>query len=188
MKKRIFIGLLINMIALLQITSCTEKASTTPTVTRINIGDGGLISGIPCSAPCFTKIIPGETTKDEAKMIINSQGWRCDTNDYPKINISSIKCERDTFGINFEYSSDILQNIYFDPTISIKIDQVINKYGNPDLYLLLPTSVPEHCTSSEHLRQKGQFAKRRFQRLLAAIIHSRFEANAWFAAVPMSAA
>jgi len=45
--------------------------NTTP---KLQIGDGGLISGKPCSAPCFLNIIPGMTLEKESLNILGTLG------------------------------------------------------------------------------------------------------------------
>ena len=37
--------------------------------------DGGLLSGKPCSAPCFSSIIPGETSFDQVGLSLSKNGY-----------------------------------------------------------------------------------------------------------------
>jgi len=64
-KRKIYI-ILQMILGLFFLLSCSPK-------TEKSIGDGGFISGVPCSAPCFYNITPDFTTRRELLQIIDNE-------------------------------------------------------------------------------------------------------------------
>ncbi len=103
------------------------------------IGDGGLLSGEPCPAPCFWEIRPGITTKDQAIEILRS-----------KAAISDYQMNNLVFygdAVSFEFDSNgLVDRITFTPSTSITVGSLIAKYGSPDAVIVIYnySSTPEH--------------------------------------------
>jgi hypothetical protein len=91
------------------------------------IFDGGLLSGDPCSAPCYERIIPGETTLDDAIEIMEKIGFDTYEQKRNKIIVYSNS-------IYISYNSQaIVDGIAYDlRATGITIQDVIDKYGSPN--------------------------------------------------------
>ena len=102
------------------------------------IGDGGLISGQPCEAPCFFGIIPGETSQDKAVYLLEEQGFHQCSQD----SENNIVCnERILIGLNS--STSIVDGIGYVPDSTLSVEEIIAKYGNPDIITVTPSGIPE---------------------------------------------
>ena len=98
----------------------------------VNIGDGGLLSDQPCSAPCFWGITPGVSTAEQAMNILSKElGVKhCDRWDTRNDGGNrGMQCSDITIGLDNE---DIVSVIGFSPAQDITVDDVIKKFGNPD--------------------------------------------------------
>jgi hypothetical protein len=103
------------------------------------IGDGGLLSGTPCPAPCFWEIRPGVTTKAQAIEILRGMGV---INEYQINNYVSFANV-----ISFEYDpKGIVTSIGFTPNAAISVESLIAKYGSPDAVVVIydSSTTPEH--------------------------------------------
>jgi hypothetical protein len=103
------------------------------------IGDGGLLSGHPCSAPCFWEVYPGLTTKDQAIKILQRYGA---SNYQQEGNIIS-------YGNSIDFQNDvngIVDIVAFAPSSTIAVDALIAKYGVPDAVEVIydVSSTPEN--------------------------------------------
>ena len=109
-------------------SACSYTARQT-----FEIGDGGLLSGKPCTAPCFYNIIPGITTEKKTLEIFSAEldvNTNCDY--WAKDNngpAEGINCQ--TFTIIFNDSS-MVRMVSFKPSQPIKVAEVIKKFGPPD--------------------------------------------------------
>jgi hypothetical protein len=124
-----------------------------PTKPTMDIGDGGFLSGEPCGPPCLWGIVPGETTEAEVVEILEQRGIyaACETRVSKFVEGSKgIDCGSRVF-ISFEQGDDRVQGVYFKPSSSITVQEVIAKYGAPDGVLVYPESVPEHPRISVYL-------------------------------------
>ncbi len=100
----------------------------------IDLGDGGLSSGDPCSAPCFQNITPGITTKDQAIEILqfDLNPKKCDYWDNLSIGGSrGMLCKNVYLGLT---EKDIISSISYTPVKKVFLEDVIEKYGVPDCY------------------------------------------------------
>jgi hypothetical protein len=112
-------------------------------ISNVDIGDGGLLSGAPCSAPCFWNITPGITTKQEAKKIISSElkQYFCWNWDYRnESGFQGISCPN--LNVSFD-NNEIVNGINFNPTQDIFVDKIIHKYGNPDSIDIFPVGMDQ---------------------------------------------
>jgi hypothetical protein len=140
MKKRTIdlILFVVILFALFLLPACSREAEKLPV---LEIGDGGLLSGMPCAAPCFLNIIPGTTSEEEAVSILGSLGdiascdsWNKVTNGIQK----GIGCEN--VSIYFD-EKNIVNQILFVPSESIMVSDVVDIYGTPDSVIVLPQGV-----------------------------------------------
>jgi hypothetical protein len=98
----------------------------------IDVGDGGLLSGKPCSAPCFHHIIPGVTTEKKALETLSVELDVNDCDHWDKNNNGvdkGMNCQN--FGITFNDLS-VVNIVSFRPSQIITVDEVIKKFGVPD--------------------------------------------------------
>jgi hypothetical protein len=104
-------------------------SGTTP---KLQIGDGGLISGKPCAAPCFWNITPGVTSEKQALKILGTIGnvYKCDRWDAVENGIEkSIAC--DNVWIYFD-NKDTVSELSIKSSKRITVKQILERYGNPD--------------------------------------------------------
>ena len=106
----------------------TPPATATPE--RVDIGDGGLLSGLPCASPCVFGIRIDETRLDEIIPLLE------------KNNISP--CQREVsvswIAVSCGYSvsaqvdtqTNNVNAIWFVPSTSITLGDIIKKYGDPN--------------------------------------------------------
>lgn len=137
-------GIAISSLMLLSLASCIPAIPATPT---LDIGDGGFLSEDPCGPPCFWGIVPGETTEAEVIEILQERGVyaTCETwvSKFEEGGGRGIDCMSQVY-ISFEQGEDLVRSVYFEPSSSIIVQEVIAKYGEPDGVLVYPEGVPEH--------------------------------------------
>ena len=110
-----------------------------------NIGDGGLITGNPCSAPCFWGIRPGLTREAEALKILKERGVYpyCDLiNHERESGVRGYDCAH-IISINFQFGTDLIDGVGFRPSIAITLEDLISKFGPPDYVLVSSSGTPE---------------------------------------------
>jgi hypothetical protein len=119
-------------------------------VTKINLVtldpdlyDQSWLTGIPCAAPCWYGARPGETSRENVKMIVSRLAF---------IDSGNIK-ESSTGGISYPYKNqdgqgdsigmvfadDTLEEIYMTLNYPITMEQAVEKLGNPDGFSAYPT-------------------------------------------------
>jgi len=102
---------------------------------RINIGEAGVLSGEPCSAPCVFGIQAGETQFDEVSLLLEKYGVsKCETE--PNISWIAIHCGGGKFNVQANTHTNLVNGIWFYPNDRISLWQIIEKHGEPD-YLSL---------------------------------------------------
>ncbi len=127
--------------------------STTPTATLYyypKIGDGGFLSGYPCSPPCFFGIVPGKTTIKEAMVILNKKDMSkaCEEIDYNREEgqvvqgIRGLGCN--SFMLTFDDNSDRVLDISFESSLIIKMRDILEKYGYPSYVYVYPEGLPDY--------------------------------------------
>jgi hypothetical protein len=125
-----------------------ESATPIPTLissTKAIIGDGGLLSEKSCKPPCFWGITPGVTLESETWEILKAkeindacQPWQNSERGIQcnwKNGILAIGLGSDYDGITF---------IAFGLDASVKINQVIEKYGEPTGITVWRSGIPEY--------------------------------------------
>lgn len=124
-------GIIVCSLILLGLTSCFLAIPATP---MIDVEDGGFLSGEPCGPPCFWGIVPGETTEAEVIKILQERGVfeTCEAFDREaRGGERGIKCGSRVF-ISFEQGGDVVQGLGFNPTSTITVQDVVEKYGEPE--------------------------------------------------------
>jgi hypothetical protein len=122
--------------SVLTLTACQYKPISvvfekrTPPLVLKNLGDGGLLSGDPCGPPCFLKIQPGITTKQQVLEILKARTnlQDCVFTSDAKIEYSYLTCE--PADITFD-KSGIVGSINFKVQKPVPIGDIIAKFGQP---------------------------------------------------------
>lgn len=123
------ISFLILFLFSLLLSSCDIGEQKLP---ELDISDGGIISGVPCSAPCFWKIIPGTTSEVEAVKILSQLGDIQNCKHIDKVKNGADKLIRcANIGVTFN-DGGVVSRLSFDTPKKITVGEVIKKYGNPD--------------------------------------------------------
>jgi hypothetical protein len=100
---------------------------------EINIGDGGIISGIPCSAPCVFGIRAGETQMDQVTPTLERNGIassKCLTE--PNVSWFLFNCGAGRLNVQVDTQTKIVNAVWFLPNDSISLGEIIGKYGEPN--------------------------------------------------------
>jgi hypothetical protein len=118
------------------LTIKTQIVELFPTISIVPKFDDGLISGIPCAAPCFLNITPGKTSVDELTAILKSNENLSSCSETPKREGMdySLKCSSDLY---IDHDGKLVTLIYFYPYLDVTLNQVIEKYGEPDFVFLM---------------------------------------------------
>ncbi len=157
MKKSLFSLFLLSLIlvacATSNIATSTEAAVSTtlipvltqPILEMPSIGDGGLFSGQPCRSPCFFGINIGATRFDQVIPTLRTNGiFQCVQVDETNIFCSSSDIANVVISMN--ESTSLVEGIAYNPSVSILVEDIIEKYGEPNsIYLELDntTGAPE---------------------------------------------
>jgi len=112
-----------------------EKLEIIPAMTYlaedIDIGDGGLLSGLPCPSPCAFGIHVGETQLDQVIPVLESNGIsRCWTE--PNLSWSLISCGGNRLNVQVDMQTNLVNAVWFDPSVPISLGEIIEKYGEPN--------------------------------------------------------
>lgn len=115
-------------------SSVLTPISTLHPMTEYDYGDGGLISGVPCGAPCFMGITPGDDIESVANSLenlgINAYcQWYTRKINCPGFHIELRPDEQTVWYIQFGTSDP---NLEFGSS-AIYLSDVIEKYGEPVL-------------------------------------------------------
>lgn len=111
--------------------SSNQKVEPTPEEPVAIIYDGGFLSGVPCSAPCFFGSSPSVTKKDD--LLKNLETYQilpfCNKDDMKKDWARSLACKPNMF---FWFDGDDITEISFETHNEISLGKVIERYGNPE--------------------------------------------------------
>lgn len=121
-----------------------NACSVNEPISQYNIGDGGFLSASPCGPPCFYKIAPGTSSKDDVVALLTNikifetcvyfdntgesgnEGFSCNSN------------------LMFTFRDrKVVSSISFKPTQEITVEEIIKKYGYPDRVLVNGRGLPE---------------------------------------------
>lgn len=99
----------------------------------INIGDGGIISGVPCSAPCVFGIRAGETQFDQVMPTLEKNGIASsDCLTEPNVSWFLFSCGAGRLNVQVDTQTNIVNAVWFLPNDSISLGEIIEKYGEPN--------------------------------------------------------
>ena len=110
-----------------------------------DIGDGGLLSGLPCAAPCVYGIQIGGTPLDQVIPTLQQNGLsECLTEE--NLSWIGITCGYSVV-VQVDRATSIVNATGFYPSISISLGQIIEKYGEPN-FVSLQADGPEDAPTS----------------------------------------
>lgn len=131
------ISILVIAIALLGFAFLKDPTSILRFFSRviyaINIGDGGILSGVPCSAPCVFGIRAGETQFDQVLPTLEKNGVAvsvCLTE--PNVSWFLFNCGAGRLNIQVDTQTNIVNAVWFLPNDSVSLGEIIEKYGEPN--------------------------------------------------------
>ena len=103
----------------------------------VNIGDGGVLSGIPCSAPCVFGIRAGETPFDQVMPTLEKNGIassKCFQE--PSVSWYLFTCGAGRLNVQVETQTNIVSAVWLLPNDPISFGEMIEKYGEPNYVTL----------------------------------------------------
>jgi hypothetical protein len=103
----------------------------------VNIGDGGVLSGKPCSAPCVFGIQVGETPFDQVLPTLKKNGIaRSKCLEEPNVSWYLFTCGAGRLNIVVDTQTNIVVSVWLLPNASISLGEMIEKYGEPNYVTL----------------------------------------------------
>jgi hypothetical protein len=116
------------------------SATMTYLAEDIDIGDGGLLSGQPCPSPCAFGVQIGGTQLDQVIPVLEANGIsRCWTE--PNLSWSLVSCGANRLNVQVDMHTRLVNAIWFHPSVSISLGDIIEKYAEPD-HVTLDQEVP----------------------------------------------
>lgn len=128
-------------------TEITVLESPQPTAVpeRADIGDGGLLSGLPCAAPCVYGIQIGETPLDRVIPMLQQNGLsECQSEE--SASWIGITCGYSVV-VQVDKTTSIVNATGFYPSVPIPLGEIIEKFGEPDFVSLRAEGSAEAPTS-----------------------------------------
>jgi hypothetical protein len=99
----------------------------------ISIGDGGIISGVPCSAPCVFGIRAGETLFDQVLPTLEKNGIaRSDCLTEQNVSWFLFDCGAGRLNVQVDTQTKTVNAVWLLPNKSISLGEIIEKYGEPN--------------------------------------------------------
>jgi hypothetical protein len=114
----------------------------------VNIGDGGVLSGVPCSAPCVFGIRTGETPFDQVMPTLEKNGIassKCLQE--PSVSWYLFTCGAGRLNVQVDTQTNIVVAVWLLPNDPISLGEMIEKYGEPNYVTL-----DEEAIGTIHLR------------------------------------
>lgn len=130
-RSRTCILLLLVCLSLL-VTDCQGTPYPPTAMNTVNLGDGGLLSQVPCRPPCFFGVTPGISTRIDAEQALQHYGLdrNCKYFDSTRDGgVRGVTC--DAVVIELQSGSDIVSGIGFQPSLSITVGDVVARHGAP---------------------------------------------------------
>ena len=110
-----------------------------------DIGDGGLLSGLPCVAPCVYGIRIGETPLDEVIPILKQNGLsECQTEE--SASWIGITCGYSVV-VQVDKPTNMVNATWFYPSAPLSLGEIIEEYGEPDYVTLIANDSPDGPSS-----------------------------------------
>lgn len=122
-----------------------ESPQPTAFPERTDIGDGGLLSGLPCAAPCVYGILIGETALDQVIPILEQNGLS-DCQREESASWIGITCGYSVV-VQVDRATSIVNATGFYPGTPLSLGEIIEKYGEPDFISLQAEDYAEASTS-----------------------------------------
>jgi len=112
--------------------------------------DDSLLTDVPCAAPCWQGIVPGETSRSQAMQTLEDSPYilRGSLQEAGTSEIGgvtwwwSVPGRRLKPGISWQ--DDVVQEITLGLTYELTVDQVVSKFGPPEALSVSTGGVPEH--------------------------------------------
>lgn len=108
-----------------------------------DIGDGGVLSGLPCPSPCAFGIQVGETQLGQVIPELEKNGI---TGCLEEPSVSWIAFHCGGFGLQVATDTNLVNGVWFKPQVSISLANIIGKYGEPNMVTLSPEGPQEEPT------------------------------------------
>jgi len=122
-----------------------ESPQPTALPEMADIGDGGLLSGLPCAAPCVYGVQIGETLLDQVIPVLKQNGLtECQSEE--SASWIDITCGYRVV-VQVDKATSIVNATGFYPSVPIPLEQIIEKYGEPD-FVSLQSEGPEDAPTS----------------------------------------
>ena len=110
-----------------------------------DIGDGGLLSGIPCAAPCVYGIRIGETPLDQVIPTLEQNGLSpCFRED--NLSWIGITCGYSVV-VQVDSATSLVNGTGLYPSLPVSVGEIIEKYGEPAFVVLQADGTLEAPTS-----------------------------------------
>lgn len=109
----------------------------------INIGDGGIISGEPCPAPCVYGIRAGETQLDQVLPTLEKNGIAgSDCFIEPSVSWILFDCGAGRLNVQVNTQTNLVNAVWIVPNDRISLGKIIDKYGEPNYVTLDQEGAP----------------------------------------------
>jgi hypothetical protein len=129
------VSVLIIAMALLWFAYKQDPASITrfyfSVIYSINIGDGGILSGAPCSAPCVFGIRAGETQFDQVMPTLEKNGIASsDCLTEPNVSWFLFDCGVGRLNVQVDTQTQIVNAVWFLPNDSVSLGRSLKNMEN----------------------------------------------------------
>ena len=151
MIRKIVISLLLLTVLISCAPSPTENSTHAPVLESpqptaflemADIGDGGLLSGLPCTAPCVYGIQIGETPLDQVIPTLQQNGLsECLTEE--NLSWIGITCGYSVV-VQVDKATSVVNVTGFYPSVRISLAEIIEKYGSQILFRCTPRARQKH--------------------------------------------
>jgi hypothetical protein len=141
--------IIFSILFLTALISCATPENAIPTQKRVietpnpsyqsffpkdaNVGDGGVLSGLPCPSPCAFGIQVGETQLDQVIPELEKNGI---TGCFEEPSVSWVAFHCGGFDVQVGTNTNLVNGVWFKPQVSISLADIIGKYGEPNFVTL----------------------------------------------------
>jgi hypothetical protein len=96
------------------------------------IDEGGLLSGTPCSPPCYSGITPGKTKIDQVEDLLKENNrWINCQEDNSNPDAKGLYCDYVYIGYD-QTKGNMVDGIGFTNYPNVTVEEIVTKYGFPD--------------------------------------------------------
>jgi len=120
------------------------------TYLRRTLVDHSLLTDIPCAAPCWQGIVPGETSRSQAMQILEDSPYilRGSLQEAGASEMGGVTWRWRMPGRRLKPSiswrDDTVHEVTLGLTYDLTVDQVVSKFGPPEALSISEGGVPEH--------------------------------------------